>query len=437
MPMSLLQSQRACRRQRLVRHCNAMLLTVLCFGRPALAIEYASGEEFPGRSVMTAFGPVLATPEGLTLYWWSRDEATPGKSRCNDQHYEKFRFVTGQDVYLPKPDATASCEEKWPPFEVSGSAVAQGDWSIVTRDDGARQWAWRGRPLHRSVKDHKPGDVNAVSVRDRNYGGWQPAMAPLDFPPDIELLRQPEGLYMVTADGRLLVTADADKLPADGGSDLDPLVASELVDKVGEWSVQDGSGGIRQFEFRETPVFLAPPGELKDVFGSSRGWVPLVYRQAAPVPQQIHTGFSVIGDIYTDTDGMALYVFECAAGPDQVPCNDPGDPAAYWSVLCGTPEACRQRWLPYLAEPGVRSSGEWSVVSVPHPVFTEPTGLTYAADNTNAVVRVWAFRGRPVYRFADDDEPGQILGHKMLWTPASGFYAIQLPGNDETSMLAN
>jgi predicted lipoprotein with Yx(FWY)xxD motif len=34
-----------------------------------------------------------------------------------------------------------------------------GDWSIVTRDDGSKQWAWSGQPLYYWAKDQKPGDM--------------------------------------------------------------------------------------------------------------------------------------------------------------------------------------------------------------------------------------------------------------------------------------
>ena len=37
-------------------------------------------------------------------------------------------------------------------------AAASGDWTVVTRDDGSRQWALRGQPLHDCSKDTKPGD---------------------------------------------------------------------------------------------------------------------------------------------------------------------------------------------------------------------------------------------------------------------------------------
>lgn len=37
-------------------------------------------------------------------------------------------------------------------------AKASGDWSIVTRDDGGKQWAYKGKPLYVYSKDGKPGD---------------------------------------------------------------------------------------------------------------------------------------------------------------------------------------------------------------------------------------------------------------------------------------
>jgi predicted lipoprotein with Yx(FWY)xxD motif len=33
-----------------------------------------------------------------------------------------------------------------------------GDWTILTRDDSTRQWAFKGQPLYYWSKDAKPGD---------------------------------------------------------------------------------------------------------------------------------------------------------------------------------------------------------------------------------------------------------------------------------------
>ena len=42
--------------------------------------------------------------------------------------------------------------------------VASGDYSIITRDDGKKQWALKGRPLYFWAKDQKPGDKTGDGV---------------------------------------------------------------------------------------------------------------------------------------------------------------------------------------------------------------------------------------------------------------------------------
>jgi predicted lipoprotein with Yx(FWY)xxD motif len=39
-------------------------------------------------------------------------------------------------------------------------AKPMGDWTVVTREDGSKQWAYKGKPLYRWSKDAKPGDTN-------------------------------------------------------------------------------------------------------------------------------------------------------------------------------------------------------------------------------------------------------------------------------------
>jgi predicted lipoprotein with Yx(FWY)xxD motif len=78
---------------------------------------------------------VLVGANGMTLYTFDRDTAGSGKSVCN-----------------------GPCATNWPPLAVAADAQAQGDWSVVTRDDGAKQWAYKGKPLYFWSKDQKPGD---------------------------------------------------------------------------------------------------------------------------------------------------------------------------------------------------------------------------------------------------------------------------------------
>src|SRR3546814_10062240 len=71
----------------------------------------------------------------MTLYTFDKD-TMPGKSVCNG------------------PFA-----QNWPPLPVSAGAEASGDWSVVSRDDGSKQWAYKGKPLYTWVKDQKQGDT--------------------------------------------------------------------------------------------------------------------------------------------------------------------------------------------------------------------------------------------------------------------------------------
>jgi predicted lipoprotein with Yx(FWY)xxD motif len=79
---------------------------------------------------------VLATPAGATLYTFDKDAANSGKSTCN-----------------------AQCATNWPPLAAQPSDAAAGDFSIVTRDDGSKQWAFKGWPLYTFAKDAKAGDT--------------------------------------------------------------------------------------------------------------------------------------------------------------------------------------------------------------------------------------------------------------------------------------
>ncbi|HET7792886.1 MAG TPA: hypothetical protein VFL64_05840 [Rhizobacter sp.] len=78
---------------------------------------------------------VLVGANGMSLYVFDRDAAGTGKSVCN-----------------------GPCATNWPPLMVAAGASASGDWSIVTRDDGGKQWAYKGKPVYFWAKDAKPGD---------------------------------------------------------------------------------------------------------------------------------------------------------------------------------------------------------------------------------------------------------------------------------------
>ena len=58
------------------------------------------------------------------------------------------------------------CAANWPPLMASGDAKVVGDFTVVTRKDGSKQWALKGMPLYTWVKDTKPGDVTGDGFKD-------------------------------------------------------------------------------------------------------------------------------------------------------------------------------------------------------------------------------------------------------------------------------
>ena len=79
---------------------------------------------------------IMTNAAGMTLYTFDKDVAGAGKSVCN-----------------------GPCATNWPPLLAGASDESGGDWTGVTRDDGAKQWAFLGKPLYLWNKDQKPGDM--------------------------------------------------------------------------------------------------------------------------------------------------------------------------------------------------------------------------------------------------------------------------------------
>jgi len=86
---------------------------------------------------------MLTDSGGMTLYNFDKDVSGDGKSVCND-----------------------ACAKNWPPFLAKTGDAANGEYSLVTRDDGATQWAFKGKPLYLWTKDKKPGDMTGDGVNN-------------------------------------------------------------------------------------------------------------------------------------------------------------------------------------------------------------------------------------------------------------------------------
>jgi predicted lipoprotein with Yx(FWY)xxD motif len=104
-----------------------------------LSIAIAAGAQtMPGKK---AADGTWTDAKGMTLYTFDRDAG--GKSACN-----------------------GPCATNWPPLTAAGDAKDSGDWTIVTRDDGSKQYAYKGKPLYTWSKDAKPGDKTGDGVNN-------------------------------------------------------------------------------------------------------------------------------------------------------------------------------------------------------------------------------------------------------------------------------
>jgi predicted lipoprotein with Yx(FWY)xxD motif len=93
-------------------------------------------QTLPVQVIFTKRGALLTDPKGMTLYYFDRDDSST-KSNCNNE-----------------------CSRRWIPFSAPSDATAIGDFTVITRDDGSKMWAYCYRPLYTSEADKAPGEIN-------------------------------------------------------------------------------------------------------------------------------------------------------------------------------------------------------------------------------------------------------------------------------------
>ena len=394
---------------------------------PLLAASGDPAGNAPARLEMTDDGPVFVTPAGMTLYAYAPDDSTPGKSQCTSVPIRTMKDPTAGLGNFPLPGSQfiRSCIDRWPAFMADANAQASGDWSLIDRPEG-KQWAYRGHPLYTSVKDHKPGERNGVFATQFGQRGWRLAAPPPNLPPGLKLSRNGETMVLATANGRAIYTPRGGRRifqAKAGGADLFQPVSAPFVAKLGgDWAIVEAGAGCTQYAYKGQALYAAPEGLSDSEIDELGGWDRVVYRKLAARPSEIETRFSAMGDVYSDKAGHTLYVYTCTS----TGCDDLGGPAALWAALCGEARECAQRWRPYRVASNAKPAGEWSIVEVADPIFTDPAGPTYPPDAPR--VKAWAFRGRPVYTYYEDKEPGDVWGNQLRWFAMAAFAALQVPG---------
>ena len=115
---------------------NAARLSLLTLAVSTLL----SGLALAADPVMKKDG-ILVNAAGMTVYTFDKDVANSGKSAC-----------------------VGPCIENWP--AVAAPDGVSTPYSAITRDDGAKQLTYNGKPVYLFKQDQKPGDRKGDNFKD-------------------------------------------------------------------------------------------------------------------------------------------------------------------------------------------------------------------------------------------------------------------------------
>lgn len=330
---------------------------------------------------------VFASADSQTLYVYDKDEL--GQSNCYDE-----------------------CAATWPPAIASADATPTGDWSLVSRTDGSKQWAFRGKPLYSYTEDKAGGRGGGMFGSGGAKGhGVDDVWHIFEVEPE-EWMTLPTGVSVAeiyTAPGQVIVDAHGMPLYAfsgdpDQAKDLDqwtPFAASQLALPVGDFSVTARKDGIHQWALNGEPLFTFKGDiELGDSNGKSidprfnLAWVMRYYMPSEVAVRQDQRRGGVLIDAAT---GKSLYARDRASYGGTGGHNARGATRGNFATgqrigLSGCDARCEETWQPLLAPVGAQPKGYWTV-------FERPDGS-----------KQWAYQGYAMYTYVPEG-PGVVTGH--------------------------
>jgi predicted lipoprotein with Yx(FWY)xxD motif len=168
---------------------------------------------------------------------------------------------------------------EWTPVYAPGIAAPTGDFTIIIREDGKRQWAYKKQPLYTFNADYSPSDLNGSLVER----GAQPALAYRHFQPrEISVQVLPaRGPIMSTAKGLSVYTQARFQLQYGGRESRDgyrtsyadakvvgtkscvgaclqnwqPVTAPATAQSSGFWEVETRPDGTKQWAYKGNALY--------------------------------------------------------------------------------------------------------------------------------------------------------------------------------------
>jgi predicted lipoprotein with Yx(FWY)xxD motif len=163
----------------------------------------------------------------------------------------KFSLYTWDKDGADKSNCDASCEESWKPVLAPQTAAPQGEWNIIERTPGVKQWTFRKRPLYTHIDDKRPRSLEGSDV-----AGWRNVYTQLAPKPPAHFTVHDTSSGVVLADSRghtiytYTCTDDA----------LDQQDCS-VIDAPQEYRLAICSGGSQERCMEAFPYVIAKPGE--------------------------------------------------------------------------------------------------------------------------------------------------------------------------------
>jgi predicted lipoprotein with Yx(FWY)xxD motif len=359
-----------------------------------------------------------ADQRGRTLYTWDHDPA--GKSTCVDV-----------------------CAASFQPFLALSTSSALGDWTLLGRRDGTRQWALNGKALYTYVKEVDPGSVRGdspansgalrknglgvmvgggfrgefhgdKSATDSFPGDWKPALlypfAALKLPAGVAVKELPDAAAFVFVDhgGYTLYEfvggdrSHAEKCALTTCKNWHPFAAAQLAEPVGDFTVVDRSDGIRQWAYKSRLLYTygedLAPGYANGVGVDARWDIASVMRYYMPASVSIQRTAGQ-GNVLATERGMTLYRRDGyilqSGGGHSLRRGQPPRPAVGRDI--GTDphctDDCQKVWHPFFAPANAEPQGFWDVAT--------------RADGS----KQWVYQGYALWTYDGDTKPGDMNGH--------------------------
>jgi predicted lipoprotein with Yx(FWY)xxD motif len=319
----------------------------------------------------TDAGWTLTDRRGMSIYVYDDDKSRPGKSACDARIGASAKEDDG-------------CSKVFPAVKAGPKAKPFGEWSIIERLDGARQWTFQGQPLYTYVNEPYAG----ATFGEDDF--WHTAFRPRETPPEIKISKTGLGRVLTDLTGMTLYTRDDEGMAQqaicgdDCLVDWKPALAPWVAQPFGSWSVFVRKDGARQWAFKGKPLYthegdVAPGTAYGD--GAENRWRAAVLESRPPLPSWVTVQKSDMGRVIADAQGRTLYGFV-------------GDLKKVNRISCSE-DCVRQNWRPVLATAETKPVGNFSVKTV--------------ADGSMQ----WAYKEVLLYTHVLDEKPGNIRGDRF------------------------